>query len=76
MAAPTVVTNTKAATEGKRLLTAPLAASDLPTSAVTPGTYTNATVTVDEHGVVQFAATGTGGGGGASFADLFLIMGS
>lgn len=51
---------------------------DLPTSGVTPATYTNATITVDQYGVIHGASTGTltstfyrpeDFGGGTSIAD-------
>ncbi len=51
--------------------TAPISGGTITTSgtislaaaSVTPGTYTNATVTVDAHGLVQGASSGSGGGG-------------
>ena len=44
------------------IATGAVGSDELASSGVTPGTYTNATVTVDEDGIVTSAASGSGGG--------------
>jgi hypothetical protein len=48
--------------------------ADLPISAVTPGSYTNSNITVNQQGIITSISNGAGGGGGGTVTSIGMIV--